>query len=138
EPEPVRIALLALPFVLAQPENWGVTHLVFVAYARRSDGDIVPIDYQLASVVKKALNLVRLQKLSDSEKKTAILYYNYPPGEKNLGASFLNVPRSLETVLAGFDERGYTVERRDAAVLTDELSSMLKPFYRDGELQALE
>jgi cobaltochelatase CobN len=138
EQDPVSMSPQDIPFYLAQPEYAGVTDPVFAAYARRSDGDIVPIDYQLASVVKKALNLVRLQKLSDSEKKTAILYYNYPPGEKNLGASFLNVPRSLETVLAGFDERGYTVERRDAAVLTDELSSMLKPFYRDGELQALE
>ena len=47
----------------------------------------------------KALRLARLQRLAPAEVRSALLFYNYPPGEKNLGASFLNVPRSLEALL---------------------------------------
>src|SRR5690606_22979080 len=55
----------------------------------------------------------------------------------NLGASFLNVPRSLERLLGAYAERGYRVEQADEARLIEELSGLLAPFYRDGKLEEL-
>ncbi|MDT4787374.1 Aerobic cobaltochelatase subunit CobN [compost metagenome] len=137
EADPVVLDAQDIPFYLAQPEYAGVVDPLITAYTRKADGDIVGIDRQLSGLVGKALALIRLQRTANAEKKVAVFYYNYPPGEKNLGASFLNVPRSLETLLAAFRERGYKVETRDEQALIEQLSALLAPFYRDGALPDL-
>jgi cobalamin biosynthesis Mg chelatase CobN len=35
------------------------------------------------------------------------MVYNYPPGGSNFGASFLNVPRSLQRVSGALAQAGY-------------------------------
>lgn len=126
-----------IPFYLAQPELAGLIDPLFAAATVQSDGDIVAIDRQLSAVVAKAMRLVTLQRKPESEIRTAIQFYNYPPGEKNLGASFMNVPRSLERLLKEYQALGYQVELRDEQQLIDELSSLLAPFYRSGKLAEL-
>ncbi|MBT1120126.1 cobaltochelatase subunit CobN [Stutzerimonas nitrititolerans] len=126
-----------IPFYLAQPEFAGLIDPLFAAATRKVDGDIVSIDRQLQAVIDKALRLARLQRLPHEEVKTVIQFYNYPPGEKNLGASFLNVPRSLERLLGAYAERGYDAEQADEERLIEELSGLLAPFYRDGKLEEL-
>lgn len=126
-----------IPFYLAQPEFAGLIDPLFAAATRKADGDIVSIERQLQAVIDKAMRLARLQRLPHEDVKTAIQFYNYPPGEKNLGASFLNVPRSLERLLSAYAERGYTVEQADEERLIEELSGLLAPFYRDGKLEEL-
>jgi len=126
-----------IPFYLAQPEFAGLIDPLFAAATRKADGDIVPIERQLQAVIDKAMRLARLQRLPHEDVKTAIQFYNYPPGEKNLGASFLNVPRSLERLLDAYAERGYSVEQTDETWLIEELSGLLAPFYRDGKLEEL-
>lgn len=131
------LAAQDIPFYLAQPEFAGLIDPLFAAATRKTDGDIVPIDRQLQAVIDKAMRLARLQRLPQDQVKTAIQFYNYPPGEKNLGASFLNVPRSLETLLNAYAERGYHVELADEQRLIDELTNLLAPYYRDGKLADL-
>ena len=126
-----------IPFYLAQPEFAGLIDPLFAAATRKADGDIISIERQLQAVIDKALRLARLQRLPHEDVKTAIQFYNYPPGEKNLGASFLNVPRSLERLLDSYAERGYNVEQTDETRLIEELSGLLVPFYRDGKLEEL-
>lgn len=126
-----------IPFYLAQPEFAGLIDPLFAAATRKADGDIVAMERQLQAVVDKAMRLVKLRRLPREQVKTAILYYNYPPGEKNLGASFLNVPRSLERLLDAFAERGYRVEAASEQRLIDELTGLLAPFHRDGALPGL-
>jgi len=126
-----------IPFYLSQPEFAGLIDPIFAAATQTSSGEIVAIDRQLDSVVQKAMSLVRLQRLPHEQVRSAILFYNYPPGETNLGASFMNVPQSLEHLLKAYAERGYQVEQRTEEQLIDELSALLKPFYRTGQLQQL-
>lgn len=126
-----------IPFYLVQPEYAGMIDPLFVAYTRKVDGDQVAIDWQLQSLLNKALRLAALQHKPAAEKKAALFYYNYPPGENNLGASFLNVPRSVERLLQGFAERGYSVPMRSEEQLIEALTSLLRPFYRDGALAEL-
>ncbi|HYG87348.1 MAG TPA: cobaltochelatase subunit CobN [Azospirillum sp.] len=137
EQDPVGVSPLDVPFYLAQPEYAGIVDPVMAAYTRKADGDIVAMDHQLQSVVDKAMALVRLKRLPNAEKKAAIFFWNYPPGEKNLGASFLNLPRSLESTLDALNARGYTVDTRDEAALVEDMTALLAPYYRDDELEAL-
>lgn len=137
EADAVGLEAQDIPFYLAQPEYAGLVDPLFAAATSKADGDIVPIDRQLQAVVDKALRLAHLQRLPAQEVRTAIMFYNYPPGETNLGASFLNVPRSLETLLAAYAERGYGVQQLDEQQLINELARLLAPFYRDDALEGL-
>ncbi len=137
EADTAGISPQGIPFYLAQPEYAGVSDPLMSAYTRKSDGDVIALEEQAQSVVNKAMNLIRLQRLPNAEKKTAILFYNYPSGEKNLGASFLNVPRSLEAVLAGMKAHGHTTEARDSESLIRDLTALLTAFHRDGELRRM-
>lgn len=53
---------------------------------------------------------VRLRRLANREKRVALVYYNYPPGRSNVGASYLNVlPQSLGRILDRLRADGYDV-----------------------------
>jgi cobaltochelatase CobN len=53
---------------------------------------------------------VELSRIANAEKKVALVYYNYPPGNGNVGASYLNVlPESLWNILHALQENGYTL-----------------------------
>ncbi len=137
EKDTAGVTTLDIPFFLAQPEYAGITDPIIASYSRKSDGDIVAIDYQLQSVVNKAMNLARLQHLPNADKRTTLFFWNYPPGEKNLGASFLNLPKSLENTLAAMKGAGYATETPDALQLTLLLQRLLGAAYRDGQLEPL-
>jgi len=137
EKDPVGIATQDVPFYLSQPEYAGIADPLIASANRASDGAILPIERQAQASIDKALRLVRLQRLSAADKKVALFFYNYPSGEKNLGASFLNVPRSLETVLAAMKDAGYRVTPRTSDQLIEQMTAMLRPYYRDGEAEAL-
>ncbi|MCX7726955.1 MAG: cobaltochelatase subunit CobN, partial [Chitinispirillaceae bacterium] len=56
-------------------------------------------------------NWLALRRLPNSQKKVAILTYNYPPGEDNLGSSgYLDVFESIKIFLEKLKERGYNLE----------------------------
>lgn len=95
ERDPVGLPTQDIPFYLAQPEYAGLIDPMLVAASRQSNGDSVSIAHQLQSVVNKALNLATLRHLPNAQKRVALFFWNYPPGEKNLGASYLNLPNSL-------------------------------------------
>lgn len=62
------------------------------------------------------------------------MFWNYPAGEKNLGASFMNLPTSLHSTLAAMKAEGYRTDAMDAATLTRNLQRLLTPFYRPGSV----
>ncbi|WMJ23139.1 magnesium chelatase subunit H [Paludicola sp. MB14-C6] len=62
---------------------------------------------KLASCVKKQINL---RTKPNSEKRVAIICYNYPPGEGNLfGGAFLDTFASIESILKNLNQEGYSV-----------------------------
>lgn len=134
--DPQGVPLIDVPFYLAQSEYAGMTDAVVVG-AVTASGDIAPIPAQASALVNKALNQVRLQRLSNGEKKVAFVFWNYPPGEKNLSASYLNVTRSLETMLKAMKAQGYDVAPAEESVIISKLQRLLAPFYRDGKLESL-
>ncbi|MGL5630795.1 MAG: cobaltochelatase subunit CobN [Azovibrio sp.] len=135
--DPQGVALMDVPFYLAQAEYAGVIDIQIAAATRSKDDQIASIPAQASAVVGKALNLVKLQQKPNGEKQLAVFFYNYPPGEKNLSASFLNVPRSLEAGLKVLKANGYDVEPLAEEQLISSLQRLLRPYYRAGELPGL-
>ncbi|MBI2748368.1 MAG: cobaltochelatase subunit CobN [Burkholderiales bacterium] len=137
----VGIALMDVPFYLAQAEYAGVHDILIASATDTASDQVRPIAEQASAVVGKALAMARLAHLDNADKKVVILFWNYPPGEKNLGASYMNLPTSLEDTLASLQAAGYRTEARDAASLTRDLQRLLKPFYRPDavteEMEAL-
>lgn len=131
------ISLMDVPFYLSQAEYAGVTDIQVAAATRKSDEQTVSIPYQADAVVAKAINLIKLQRLNNKEKSLSFFFYNYPPGEKNLSASFLNVPKSLVETLDKMGSAGYDVKPIEEEAMVVSLQRLLAPFYRKGELDGL-
>lgn len=131
------VHMMDVPFYLAQSEFAGVVDAMTAAATRKPDGQIVSIPGQVDAVVAKALNLVALQRTRNPDKRVALFFWNYPAGETNLGASYLNVPRSLSGMLGAMHGAGYQVQPTPADALIPQLQRLLRPYYRDGELQRL-
>ncbi|MBC7111873.1 MAG: cobaltochelatase subunit CobN, partial [Methanothermobacter sp.] len=69
----------------------------------------VTIPERIEKLVSRAYNWIRLQTMANSDKRVAIVYYNYPPGKQNIGASYLNVPESIIEILRRMKSEGYSV-----------------------------
>jgi cobaltochelatase CobN len=73
--------------------------------------EVAPIDDRIERIAGRLRNWLRLKEMPDSGKKIAIIIYNYPPGEENIGkAAYLDVFQSVTRLLERLKERGYEVE----------------------------
>jgi len=122
---------LVAPF-LALPETWGVSDPIVVEAVE--NGAPVPIMAQIDALVSKASRLAALRHKPTAEKRLALMFWNYPPGEKNLSASNLNVPRSLEKLAAALATAGYDVPATSEAELIRAAQAMLGAIYHPENL----
>ncbi|MFL0798128.1 MAG: cobaltochelatase subunit CobN [Cellvibrionaceae bacterium] len=124
------------PFFLVMPESSGVIDPVILA-AKGEDGHKVAIEEQLQALAERAVNHARLKHIPVPEKKLALMMWNYPPGEKNIGAAFLNVPISLERIVSALDKKGYKVEPQSEQWFIDNAGKLLRPMYRAEDASPL-
>jgi cobaltochelatase CobN len=68
-----------------------------------NEGLDLPIEERMEKLGQRVANWTRLRRLSNAEKRVAIVHYN-------VGASYLDVPKSLFQLLRALRERGYSVE----------------------------
>ncbi len=69
-----------------------------------------PIPERIERLIKRIKAWINLQDNPNKDKRIAIIYYNYPPGKQNIGASYLNVlPESLWEILNRMKAEGYDV-----------------------------
>ena len=69
-----------------------------------------PIGERIERLADRVQRLAALRFTPASQKRVAIMYYNYPPGKENVGASYLNVlPRTLWQLLQRLESDGYDV-----------------------------
>ncbi|MEH3086707.1 MAG: cobaltochelatase subunit CobN [Xylophilus ampelinus] len=131
------LPLADVPFYLAQPEGAGATDPVVVV--AQADGGRRPelIDRQADAVVGRARRLVALQATPAVDKRLVAMVYNYPPGGSNFGASFLNVPRSLEVVSGRLADAGYAVRALPEADWIAGLQPLLAAYYPGADLRGL-
>jgi cobaltochelatase CobN len=131
----VGVSSTAVPFALAVPEQSGLTDPLVVAAVENGHATLIP--EQADALVAKLLRIARLRSTPNADKRLALMFYNYPPGEKNISASFLNVPRSLARLSQVLGAAGYSVQPVAEQTLTETLTRLMAPFYRSGQLEAL-
>jgi cobaltochelatase CobN len=85
--------------------------------------DVIVLEERIRKKVTRISKWVQLRYKSNKDKRVAVIIYNYPPGEENVGnAAYLDVFASLEVLLGALKDAGYDVEVRSK----DELISFVK------------
>lgn len=73
--------------------------------------EVAPIDERITRITRRVKNWIRLKSKPNKEKRIAIIIYNYPPGESNLGsAAYLDTFKSIKILLEELRKKGYKVE----------------------------
>ncbi len=73
--------------------------------------EIVVIEDRIERKAKRIANWIRLRYKIPAERRVALIIYNYPPGEHNVGsASYLDTLKSIEVLLKAMKDRGYDVD----------------------------
>ncbi|MFO0793904.1 MAG: cobaltochelatase subunit CobN [Candidatus Brocadiaceae bacterium] len=109
------LSSLEVSWQLAIPEIAGLIQPTVVSYrVREKDRETgffteerKPIPDRINRVIDRIHAWVNLQRKNNKDKKVAILYWNYPPGKQNIGASYLNVFASIDNVMMKMKEAGY-------------------------------
>ncbi len=135
--DPQGVQLMDVPFYLSQAEYAGIVDIQVASAMDPGAQQLVPIEGQMDAVVAKAMKLVALRRKPNAEKRVTVFFWNYPSGEKNLSASFLNVPHSLSETLAALREAGYDTTAPAEDDMLARLQRLLEPYYRDGRLEDL-
>lgn len=123
------------PFFLVMPEDTGSADPTIIA--ANDNGVKKVIDYQLAALVERAFNHANLAHIDNKDKKIATFIWNYPPGEKNIGAAFLDVPTSIENISKAMKEKGYQIEVKDHKTIIESAGKLLRPYYRGEDTEQL-
>ena len=122
-----------MSFTLVLPESAGVVDPMIVAAMDMQSQQVETIDYQLKHMVNKAMNVVKLKYTANKDKKLAVFIW----GDRDVGASFLNIFASLDSLSQRLAAEGYQTAERDEQYFVDNTSKILDPFYRDYQLQQL-
>jgi cobaltochelatase CobN len=104
-----------ISFQYAMPEFLGLAPNNVIS-GKKLDGNMVikkAIPAMTTKLVDRAKRFVHLQRTPNSQKKIGVLFWNYPPGKDNVGASYLNVPRSIPRFLKALKQAGYQVNGAD-------------------------
>ncbi|WP_246028831.1 cobaltochelatase subunit CobN [Litorilituus sediminis] len=123
------------PFFLVMPEDTGSADPTIIA--ANDKGVKTIIDYQLNALVERAYNHANLKHIANQDKKVATFIWNYPPGEKNIGAAFLDVPTSIENIAKAMKEKGYQVDVKEPKALIESAGKLLRPYYRGEDAEQL-
>jgi cobaltochelatase CobN len=80
--------------------------------------ELAPVEERVERLAQRALRWSRLRRKKNHEKKLAVIFYNYPPGEATVGGSaFLDTFASLAAMLGKLSSAGYDAEPMSAEML---------------------
>jgi len=80
-----------------------------------------PIASRVTMAVRRALRYAALRATPNTDKRVAVLFYNYPPGKAGIGASYLNVAESLANILERLQLESYDLGGDDIDLSADAL-----------------
>ena len=117
EKSPVGLDIFERAWQVAMPEMGGIIQPTVMASKERVVDKETGIEYieerpipeRIKRLVDRVKMWINLQDKANKDKRIAIIYYNYPPGKQNIGASYLNVlPESLWEILQRLGKEGYS------------------------------
>lgn len=120
-------AMFAMTFII--PETIGYTDPLVSAALNEKTKVLEPIVPQVMSLVNKAINTAKLRIIDNSKKRVAIMFYNYPHGIDNMGASFMNIPQSLEVVFSNLVKEGYKTEAKPQEWFEKNATKTIRAYY---------
>lgn len=121
---------------LAAPEGWGISDPIVLAAGSEGVDDLLP--EQADALFGKLRKLMALRRTPAADKQLALMFWNYPAGEKNLGASNLNIPRSIVSIQAALREEGYAVgEPLEESQVIETGQRLLAALYGSVSLETL-
>ena len=126
----IHFSMIPMNYII--PETLGYTDPMIVASQNQESKEIETIEFQMDALLKKSINMAKLRRLENKDKKIAVMFYNYPPGINNMGASFLNIPQSLELLFKNFVKEGYSTKYKDSKYFEKEVTKTLKAYYETG------
>jgi cobaltochelatase CobN len=131
------LAISDVSYYYTPAELSGMVDAMLITARHSESGALQPIAAQINAVADKAAALARLQQTPPAQRKVAMLVYNYPAGEGNFGASFLNVPKSLHTMLGAMQGAGYQTTAPASDDITRQVQATMAAFYKPEQAQAL-
>ena len=105
---------------VALPEIDGAIEPIISAVLDDSEyTDVVVLRERVGRKAARIARWLELRRKPSAEKRVAVVVYNYPPGEENVGAAaYLDVFASLEALLRALAGAGYKVEPKTKEELT--------------------
>ena len=131
------LALADVSYYYTPSELAGMVDAMLVTARDAKTGALLPIPAQINAVADKAAALARLHQTPQAQRRVAMMVYNYPQGEGNFGASFLNVPKSLHNMLSAMKAAGYQTQVPTAEQITPQVQATLGAFYKPETLATL-
>jgi cobaltochelatase CobN len=85
----------------------------------------IPLDSQIDWISNRSIKWAELKLKENRDKKVAVIYYNYPSGKDNIGASYLDTITSMRLLLERMDSKNYTISNipENNSVLLEQLQS---------------
>jgi len=131
------ISAMMSPYFLMMPESAGVIDPTMVATINTKTREQQPMLDHIDAVAERAIKQGMLSLKENMNKKLALFMWNYPPGDKNMGAAFLNVPESIYSIAQALKVAGYQIDVKSPQTLIDEVGKILRPFYTKSGLEGL-
>jgi cobaltochelatase CobN len=121
------------PFLLVLPEMAGVIDPTIIAAVNQDTEEVDIIDYQLEHLINRTLRYASLKHKPNRDKKLTVMFW----GDRDMGASFLNVPDSLRAISSRLNSEGYNVKKVEKGFFISQVDAILSPFYGDYQLEEL-
>lgn len=117
------------------PESWGLSDPLVLAALEEGEPKAIP--EQLDLLVGRFMAMAKLKQQPAAQTRLALMFWNSPSGEKNLSASNLNIPRSIEEITQTLAEKGYKTTALSEQQIIDDAQAMLSGYYRPEQLMTL-
>jgi cobaltochelatase CobN len=138
EQSPVGLDIFERSWQVAMPELGGIIQPTVIASKEKMIDKETGIEYieerpipeRVNRLVQRIKAWINLQDKQNKDKRIAIIYYNYPPGKQNIGASYLNVlPESLWEIYQRLKSEGYRL--KDEELTKEQLFNDIHNYSRN-------
>ena len=116
--DPQGLGPMEINYAMSNPEYFGIIEPSVVGgrmpYRHKRTGKEVyvyqPIPENMDFFIERLMAWRNLQTKPNKDKKIAIMIWNHTPGKQNVGATYLNLFRSLEEIVSRLKREGYHIE----------------------------
>lgn len=135
---------------LAIPELMGLVQPIVIGSSEKITDPRTGVEYAVLKPIHDRIQRLAervnawymLRAKANADKNVALIYYSYPPGKENIGASYLNVlPQTLVQMLNRLKDDGYDLDGRaiDPDTIYNEVIGWgrLLGNYAQGEMEKL-